>query len=343
MTFHPRNRGISPYETTVPYADTGSEADLESATEGRRSFPGGEVTPMCSWQRRAVTVGTTLALALAGAEVVVAPAARALAPVVVAFLPLTGPVGTSVTITGTDFADSSVANGVAFNGTSATSFSVDSNTQITAIVPAGATTGPVTVTDGEGTGTSAVDFVVTPSPPPTVLLFAPSSGPIGTTVTITGTGYTGASIVKFHGRPASFDVNSDTEIVATVPKRATTGPVSVTTPGGTGTSLTDYTVTPPASHARSVSLRLRLHLVATGRVMAAGGFDACEVGVVVKIQRRGPKGWHALGRDTTGGRARYREHVVDRAGMYRSVAPRRVVNGGQDLCLRAVSPVRTHR
>ena len=298
---------------------------------------------MGRWQRRTATVGATLALAVAGAEVVVEPAARALAPVVVVFLPLTGPTGTSVTITGTGFADSSVANGVAFNGTPATSFNVDSDTQITATVPAGATTGPVTVIDGEGTGTSAVDFVVTPPPIPTVLLFVPSSGPRGTTVTITGTGYTGTSVVKFNARSASFDVNSDVEIVATVPKRATTGPVSVTTPGGTGTSLTDFTVTPPASHARSVGLRLRLHLVAMGRVIAAGSFDACEVGAVVKIQRRGPNGWRPLGRDATGGRARYREHVGDRPGRYRTVVPRRLVNGGQDLCLRAVSPVRTHR
>jgi hypothetical protein len=295
------------------------------------------------WQRRTATVGAALALAFAGAELAVAPAARAAAPLVVVFLPVTGPTGTSVTITGTGFADSSVANGVAFNGTAAPSFSVDSDTQITANVPVGAMTGPVTVTDGEGTGASAVDFVVTPSPPPTVLLFAPSSGPIGTAITITGTGYIGTSAVTFNGRPASFDVTSDTEIVATVRKRTTTGPVSVTTPGGTGTSPTDFTVTPPASHARSVSLRLRLHLVATGRVVAAGSFDACEVGAVVKIQRRGPNGWRRLGRDATGGRARYREHVGDRPGRYRTVVPRRLVNGGQDLCLRAVSPVRTHR
>ena len=149
--------------------------------------------------------------------------------------------------------------------------------------------------------------------------------------------------MTFNGRPASFDVTSDTEIVATVPKRATTGPVSVTTPGGTGTSPTDFSVTPPASHARSVSLRLRLHLVATGRVVAAGSFNACEVGAVAKIQRRGPNGWRASGRDATGGRARYREHLTDRVGTYRTVVPRRVVNGGQDVCLRAVSPVRTHR
>ena len=298
---------------------------------------------MSSSRRRATTFGATLALALTVAEMASAPAARAAAPVVVVFLPVSGPVGTSVTITGTGFDDSSKATGVAFNGTAASSFSVDADTQITAIVPVGATTGPLTVIDGEGTGASLVDLVVTPSPPPTVLLFDPSSGPVGTTVTITGTGYTGASIVKFHGRLGSFGVNSDTEIVATVPKRATTGPIAVSTPGGTGTSLTDFTVLPPTPHPRSVSLRLRLRLVATGRVAAAGGFDACEVHAVVKIQRRGPKGWQASGRDVTGGRARYRERVSDRPGNYRTVVPRRVVNGGQDLCRRAVSLVRTHR
>ena len=73
---------------------------------------------MGRWQQRTATVGATLALAVAGAEIVVAPAARALAPAVVVFLPLTGPTGTSVTITGAGFADSSVANAVAFNGTS---------------------------------------------------------------------------------------------------------------------------------------------------------------------------------------------------------------------------------
>jgi hypothetical protein len=147
--------------------------------------------------------------------------------------------------------------------------------------------------------------------------------------------------VKFHGRAASFAVNSDVEIVATVPKGATGGPIAVTTPGGTGTSITDFAVLPPTPHARSVGLRLRWRLVALGRV-AAGGFHACEVNAVVKIQRRGPRGWQGVDRDVTGARARYRDRVPDRAGRYRTVVPRRVVNGGQDVCRRAVSPVRTH-
>jgi hypothetical protein len=288
---------------------------------------------MYSWQRRTATVGAALALAFAGAELAVAPAARAAAPLVVVFLPMTGPTGTSVTITGTGFDDSSVANAVAFNGTPASSLSVDSDTQITANVPVGATTGPVTVTDGEGTGASAVDFVVTPSPPPTVLLFAPSSGPIGTAITITGTGYIGTSAVTFNGRPASFDVTSDTEIVATVRKRTTTGPVSVTTPGGTGTSPTDFTVTPPASHARSVSLRLRLHLVATGRVVAGGSFNACEVGPSPRSSVEVPTagtGWdvtrRAAGRDTA---STWR---IARAGIARSYPAGSSTGGRISVC-----------
>jgi hypothetical protein len=296
---------------------------------------------MSSSRRRATTLGAALALALGVAELAGVPTARAAAPLVVVFLPASGVVGTSVTITGTGFADSSVATGVAFNGTAATSFTVMSDSQITATVPVGATTGPISVTDGEGTGASATDFVVTPSPLPTIALFSPLQAPAGATVTITGTGYTGATSVKFHGRAASFVVNSDIEIVATVPIGATSGPIAVTTPGGTGTSITDFVVLPPTPHARSVGLRLRLRLVALGRV-AAGGFDACEVGALVKIQRRGPAGWHVVDRDVTGARSKYRERVPDRPGRYRTLAPRRVVNGGQDLCRRAVSPVRTH-
>jgi hypothetical protein len=298
---------------------------------------------MTDASRRAIRFATLLAITLAIADLAVAPAAQAIAPVVVVASPLIGPVGTSVTITGIGFDDSSVAASVAFNGTDAASFTVDSNTQITAIVPVGATTGPISVTDTEGTGTTLVDFVVTPSPPPTVALFIPSSGPSGTSVTITGLGYAGASSVKFHGTPAPFSVTSDIEIQATVPMGATSGPVSVTTPGGTGTSLTDFTVLPPTRHARSVSLKLRRSLVAAGQVITGDGFDACEANVLVRVERRHGWRWHAMERDVTRGSARYRTYVSDRAGVYRTVVPRRVVNGGQDLCVRAVSRMRRHR
>ena len=70
------------------------------------------------------------------------------------------------------------------------------------------------------------------------------SGPVGTSVTISGTNFTGATAVTFNGASASFTVTSPTAIQATVPAGATTGPLSVTTPGGTVTSFNAFTVNP---------------------------------------------------------------------------------------------------
>jgi hypothetical protein len=76
---------------------------------------------------------------------------------ITAFTPTSGPVGTVVKITGTGFTG---ATAVSFNNVAATTFTVDSATQITATVPAGATTGKIRVTVGGGTVTSTADFVV---------------------------------------------------------------------------------------------------------------------------------------------------------------------------------------
>ena len=77
---------------------------------------------------------------------------------------------------------------------------------------------------------------------PTVAGFAPSSGPVGTPVTISGTNLSGATAVTFHGTAATFTVNSPTQITATVPSAATTGTITVTTPGGTAQSAAAFTV-----------------------------------------------------------------------------------------------------
>src|SRR5204862_990701 len=97
-----------------------------------------------------------------------------------------------------------------------------------------------------GTASSAASFTVIN--PPTITSFTPGSGPVGTSVTISGTNFTGASAVLFNGTSASFTVNSATSIAATVPSGATTGPISVTTSGGTASSASSFTVgdtTPP--------------------------------------------------------------------------------------------------
>jgi hypothetical protein len=79
--------------------------------------------------------------------------------------------------------------------------------------------------------------------PPTITSLAPASGPVGTSVSITGSDLGGATAVAFDGANAAFTVDSPTSITASVPKYASTGPVSVTTPSGTGTSPSPFTLT----------------------------------------------------------------------------------------------------
>src|SRR2546430_2378114 len=160
-------------------------------------------------------------------------------PTISSFTPASGPVVTSVTISGTNFAGTTA---VAFNGVSA-SFTVNSATSIQATVPAGATTGTIRVTAPGGTATSAGSFTVIN--PLAITSFTPASGPVGTSVTISGTNFTGTTAVAFNGVNATFTVNSATSIQATVPAGVTTGTIRVTTPGGTATSAGSFTVINP--------------------------------------------------------------------------------------------------
>ncbi len=79
-------------------------------------------------------------------------------PKVVSFSPTSGTVGAQVVIKGNTFTG---ATKITFGGAKATTFSVDSDTQITATVPAGAKTGKITVTTPSGSGTSSAVFIVT--------------------------------------------------------------------------------------------------------------------------------------------------------------------------------------
>jgi IPT/TIG domain-containing protein len=89
-------------------------------------------------------------------------------------------------------------------------------------------------------GQPAFYATYTPYSVPSVSSFSPNAGPAGTSVTITGSGFTGTTSVKFNGTSASFTVNSDSSITATAPGGATNGHISVTNPAGTGTSSASY-------------------------------------------------------------------------------------------------------
>ena len=153
----------------------------------------------------------------------------------VSLVTTSGKEGAKIGILGQGFSRSSV---VKFGGIAATSIALTGTTFINATVPTGALTGAVTVTTGSSTLTSAQTFKVKP----TLLSFSPGSGSVGTSVMITGTGLTQASKVTFNGTSATFTVNSDALVTATVPTGATTGKISVITSGGSATSGTNFTV-----------------------------------------------------------------------------------------------------
>jgi hypothetical protein len=176
-------------------------------------------------------------------------------PSIASFSPSSGSIGTQVVITGSGLTGTSQ---VRFNGTAALTFAVDSDAQVTAVVPSGASTGPIAVDTPGGTTASSTSFTVVATP--SITSFSPTSGPVGTQVVISGSGFTGTSAVRFNGvTVVSFTVDSDDQISAIVPAGASTGPIALDTPGGTATSASSFTVTavPPVTPPRVMSFSPR--------------------------------------------------------------------------------------
>jgi phospholipase C len=145
--------------------------------------------------------------------------------------------GTAVTISGSNFTG---VTAVRFGSKQASAFSVKGATELSATSPAG--TGTVNVTVESTGGNSAVSpqdqFTYVPAgSPPSVKRLEPSEGPSsgGTSVAITGSGFTGVTAVTFGSSAAtSFEVSSKTSIVAVSPAEAAgTVQLTVTTPNGT--------------------------------------------------------------------------------------------------------------
>jgi hypothetical protein len=164
-------------------------------------------------------------------------------PTIVGFTPESGAIGAAVTITGTNFTSPAE---VEFSGASAEASSV-SDTELTVTVPEGATSGPLVVhlagADVTSDGTFTVTTTTTESPP-SIADITPSSGSVGDVVTITGTNFTPPAEVDFNGASVEGSVDSDTQLTATVPDGATSGPVHVTVAGGTATSPNDFVIEP---------------------------------------------------------------------------------------------------
>lgn len=116
-------------------------------------------------------------------------------PTISGFAPDSAVAGSRVLILGSGFKD---INTVSFYGQPAASFSVDSDIQISATLPRAAISGPVTVTNPAGRATSTMSFLVAP----VIDSIEPSSGPAGTTITLTGSGMYGATAATLGGVPA---------------------------------------------------------------------------------------------------------------------------------------------
>jgi hypothetical protein len=188
-------------------------------------------------------------------------------PSITGFSPANGLPGTEVTINGTGFTG---ITSIRFNGLAASSYTVDSSKKIRAIVPAGASTGNISLTVAGGWSVSEDSFAVLSLPaPPVIDAFSPASGPAGTEVTIKGAGLAGATLVTFDGIPASsFTIDSDAQLRAVVPAGATSGKLSVTTLGGAATSAASFVITSGTTN-QPTTYRIYISLVTGGGATAA--------------------------------------------------------------------------
>ena len=128
---------------------------------------------------------------------------------------------------------------VNFAGVPAT-FRIGGDTQLTATVPLAAVDGAISATYVTGLQTQTVSSVHIL---PMITALDPLSGPVGTQVTISGGGFTGATRVTFGSVAATaYTVVSPTTIQATVPSGFAKAKVNVKTPNGKATSSQKFTV-----------------------------------------------------------------------------------------------------
>jgi YD repeat-containing protein len=184
---------------------------------------------------------------------------------IVSFTPAHGPVGTRVTIFGTGFGATPAQNTVRFNGTPATVTSA-SPTTLVATVPAGATTGPISVTAPLGNVTSATAFTVIVQQPPQITALTPAIVAAGVAFTVSGSAFEPVPTDnQARINIATAAVLAATETALTVRAPAVTGgKVGVTTANGSATSSADLFIVPAPNAAADVGATARIAIDAAG-------------------------------------------------------------------------------
>jgi uncharacterized repeat protein (TIGR01451 family) len=149
--------------------------------------------------------------------------------------PASGVVGDTIALNGANFVD---VSSVTIGG-QPVPFAVAASNLITATLANNTRSGPVAIRTPGGVIISSGPFTMRPGN----ISFSPALGPVGTSVTITGTSFFDVGEVSFGGGKAVFETRSSEEIVAQVPTDAKTGPIQVTTPGGTSASTETFLLT----------------------------------------------------------------------------------------------------
>lgn len=177
---------------------------------------------------------------------------------IVAFSPNHGKAGDSVTIIGSAFIANAAQNTVNFNGTPAT-VSTATATTLVAVVPAGATTGPISVSNANGTATSANSFTIV-------------AAPVITAVTPNVIGRGGATRVEISGSSLAFATAvtfAQAGITTTILPGATsqTLPIIVTVASNVPAGDYSFSVVDAAGTTNSGAVTLRVGLAPTGESM----------------------------------------------------------------------------
>lgn len=183
-------------------------------------------------------------------------------PMVTDFAPAYGAVGDTIIINGVHFNN---LLSVKFGNVVAPNVSVQNNgTQITALVPTGATNGVITVTTSAGASNSPTAFTVI-GPGPYISNFTPFGGSIGTPVTITGALFNNPLSVRFgNSAPVTVNAPSFQQFTVNVPATATTGPISVSNSLGGSITLSNFFLPPAPTNFFPLTGRAGTNVVITG-------------------------------------------------------------------------------
>lgn len=183
------------------------------------------------------------------------------APTISSFTPASGPVGTRITVTGSGLTGISSAR---IGSSRSTAVTVSNSTQLSFLVPAGATSGTITIANATSSAVSSARYTVTgvTAPPPAITGFSPASGSVGTVVTVTGSGLSTATSAGIGSSVAtSVSVTSDSQLSFVVPAAASSGSIVISTAAGSVTSAGSFTVTavsPPPGGAMGATAAARL-------------------------------------------------------------------------------------